>query len=355
MRESGVYDNSIKIRRPDDWHLHLRDGELMRHVIGYTSEVFARAIVMPNLVPPLTTVAAIDRYREQITAAIPSGHRFEPLMTCYLTDTIELNEIESGFNAGRFVAAKLYPAGATTNSQFGVTAIENIYPQLELMQKLAMPLLVHGEVVSPDTDIFDREALFIDQVLEPLRRRFPELRVVLEHITTRVAADYVSAQSAGLAATITPHHLMINRNALFHGGLRPHVYCLPIVKREQDRLALRKVATSGDPRFFLGTDSAPHTVNTKECDGGCAGVFNAPTAMACVAQVFDEEDALARLEAFTSVNGARFYGVDLTEEWITLSRRSAMDEKAVTEVTVADQKLRIFTPDAGLLWQVQSA
>ncbi len=342
--------DTIRIRRPDDWHLHLRDGELMRRVVGYSSEVFARAIIMPNLVPPLTTVDAIDRYREQILAAVPDGHRFDPLMTCYLTDTIALDEIARGFQGGSMVAAKLYPAGATTNSEFGVTSIEQIYPQLELMEKLSMPLLVHGEVVDAEADIFDREALFIDRVLVPLRQRFPALRIVLEHITTRIAADYVSSEAAGLAATITPHHLMINRNALFHGGLRPHVYCLPIVKREQDRLALRKVATSGDSRFFLGTDSAPHTVNTKECDGGCAGIFNSPTAMACVAQVFEQEGALDKLEAFTSINGARFYGMELNEDTLTLRRSCGAD--CQTEIDVQGERLRIFVPDAGLNWQV---
>jgi len=348
----------LRIKRPDDWHLHLRDGEMLRCVLPCTSEVFSRAIIMPNLRPPLTTVRAIAAYRQEIVAALPpesaDKHRFKPLMTCYLTDSLDTSEVERGFNEGLITAAKLYPAGATTNSDAGVTDIVKIHPVLELMQKIDMPLLVHGEVVGADTDIFDREALFIDQVLTPLRRDFPSLRIVLEHVTTRVAVDYVESVADGLAATITPHHLMINRNALFAGGLRPHVYCLPIVKREQDRLALRRAATSGDRRFFLGTDSAPHTKDTKECDAGCAGVFNAPTAMACVAQVFDEDNALDALEAFTSLNGPGFYRLPVNDDWISLRRIAQTDDSVPNEIQIGGDagSLRVFQPDNGLYWQV---
>jgi len=349
----------IRIKRPDDWHLHLRDGEILRQVLPFTSAVFGRAIVMPNLRPPLTTVSAIAAYRDEILRALPQAHAatFTPLMTCYLTDSIDATQVARGFESGLITAAKLYPAGATTNSDAGVTDIAKIYPVLELMQKIDMPLLVHGEVVGNETDIFDREALFIDQVLQPLRLAFPDLRIVLEHVTTRVAVDYVMSVSDSLAATITPHHLMINRNALFAGGLRPHVYCLPIVKREQDRLALRQAATSGDQRFFLGTDSAPHTTATKECDAGCAGVFNAPTAIACVAQVFDEDDALAKLEAFTSLNGPKFYRLPVNEDSIGIMKTTEIDDSIPTDLRVAQSSdsLRIFRPESGLHWRVSSA
>jgi len=348
----------IRIKRPDDWHLHLRDGEILRQVLPFTSAVFGRAIIMPNLRPPLTTVDAIAAYRDEILRALPAAHAdastFTPLMTCYLTDSIDTTEVAHGFESGLITAAKLYPAGATTNSDAGVTDITNIYPVLELMQKIDMPLLVHGEVVGNDTDIFDREALFIEQVLQPLRKAFPDLRIVLEHVTTRVAVDYVLSVSDGLAATITPHHLMINRNALFAGGLRPHVYCLPIVKREQDRLALRQAATSGDQRFFLGTDSAPHTTATKECDAGCAGVFNAPTAIACVAQVFDEDDALTNLETFASLNGPAFYRLPVNDDSIDLLKSTQIDDSIPTDLRVgrSADSLRVFRPESGLHWRV---
>ena len=345
--------NNFRLRRPDDWHLHLRDGAMLAAVLPFTSAVFARAIIMPNLVPPLTTMAAIRDYRSRIVAAVPKAHRFEPLMTCYLTDAIDLNEIRAGHDEGLLTAAKLYPAGATTNSDSGVTAVEKIYPVLELMQRLDLPLLVHGEVVDNDVDIFDREALFVDRVLEPTRRQFPDLRIVLEHVTSKAAVDYVLSATNNLAATITPHHLLINRNALFSGGLRPHLYCLPIAKRERDRLALRAAATSGDPRFFLGTDSAPHTANTKECDGGCAGVFNAPTAMASLAQVFEDEDALDRLETFASLNGPKFYRLAPNEDTIEMSKvEPPVTSEDPEEIVVGDQRVRGFRPATGLHWRV---
>jgi dihydroorotase len=334
--------DTITLRRPDDWHVHLRDGEMLRAVLPFTAHQFARAIVMPNLVPPVTTITAARAYRERICAALralptPSlaspasgggwgfaregmGGDFTPLMTCYLTDTTDPHEIERGYQEGVFTAVKLYPARATTNSAFGVTDYDRISPVLERMTGLGIPLLVHGEVTDPEVDAFDREAVFIDRVLDPLRRRFPELRIVLEHITTIEAVDYVSAAGSNLAATITAHHLVINRNALFAGGIRPHLYCLPIAKREKHRRALRRAATSGDRRFFLGTDSAPHAIPTKETACGCAGIFTAPCALELYAEVFEEEAALDRLEAFASLNGPTFYGLPPNDSRVTLRR-----------------------------------
>lgn len=343
--------DQLVIRRPDDWHLHLRDESLLEAVLPYTAEVFGRAIVMPNLVPPVTTTAAARGYRDRIIAAMGSNDGFTPLMTCYLTDTISGDEIKRGFVDGTWVAAKLYPAGATTNSDSGVTSIDKIFTALEIMQDIGMPLLVHGEVVDPAVDVFDREALFIDEVMEPTRQRFPNLKVVFEHITTSAAVDYVFANDTGIAATITPHHLMINRNAIFRGGLRPHMYCLPVAKREGDRISLRRAACSGDRRFFLGTDSAPHIASTKECDGGCAGVFNAPNTMQCIAQVFDEEQALEHLEAFASLNGPAFYGVEPNADTITLIRQST-EIAAPDPVVVEDEVIKPFMPETGVYWQL---
>jgi dihydroorotase len=309
---------SITIRRPDDWHVHLRDGDMLKLVAPYTARQFARAIVMPNLNPPVTTVAQAASYRDRIVAA--AGDSFTPLMTCYLTDLADPDEIGRGYVEGAWVAAKLYPAGATTNSDSGVTDIRNIHPALERMQAIGMPLLVHGEVTSPDIDVFDREAVFIDRVLDPLVRDFPALKIVFEHITTRQAAQFVAEASSTVGATITPQHLMLNRNALFQGGLRPHAYCLPVVKREEHRLAVRAAAVSGSSKFFLGTDSAPHVRGAKESSCGCAGLFNAPYALEAYAQVFDEEGALDRLEGFASLNGPAFYGLPLNPGTVTLER-----------------------------------
>ncbi|HYI43090.1 MAG TPA: dihydroorotase [Sphingomicrobium sp.] len=309
---------TLTIRRPDDWHAHFRDGEMLATVAPFTARQFGRAIIMPNLAPPVTTVAAAAAYRERIIAA--TGPGFRPLMTCYLTDEADGDELAAGFSDGVWAAAKLYPANATTNSASGVTDVRNLYPALERMQSLGMPLLVHGEVTDPEVDVFDREALFIERVLKPLTAGFPELRIVLEHITTQEAADFVLASGPRIAATITPHHLMINRNALFEGGLRPHAYCLPVAKREKHRQAVRRAATSGSPKFFLGTDTAPHARHAKESPCGCAGIFNAPFALEAYATVFDEEGALDRLEAFASENGPRFYGLPLNEGSITLRR-----------------------------------
>jgi dihydroorotase len=310
--------DTLTIRRPDDWHVHFRDGAMLRTVLPWTARQFARAIVMPNLVPPVSDVAAARAYRERIVAALPRGADFTPLMTAYLTDTSDAGEVARGYEEGVFTAVKLYPAHATTHSAMGVTSIDRVMPVLERMAALGMPLLVHGEVTDPEIDVFDREAVFIERVLAPLRRRLPELRIVLEHVTTEEAVAYVAAGGTNLAATITAHHLIINRNALFVGGIRPHLYCLPIAKREKHRQALRRAATSGNPAFFLGTDSAPHAIPTKETACGCAGIFSAPAALELYAEVFEEEGALDRLEAFASLSGPAFYRLPVNEARVTL-------------------------------------
>ncbi len=309
---------SLTIRRPDDWHVHLRDGDMLGRVAPFTARQFARAIVMPNLVPPVTSVEAANAYRDRIRAAASQG--FEPLMTAYLTDQADPAELARGFEEGAWVAAKLYPAGATTNSASGVTATRNIYPALERMQAIGMTLCVHGEVTDPEVDVFDREAVFIDRILSPLVDDFPDLKIVFEHITTAEAADFVRDAPATVAATITPQHLHINRNAMFAGGLRPHAYCLPVAKREAHRRAVRKAAVSGSAKFFLGTDSAPHARTAKESACGCAGIFNAPYALESYVAVFEEEEALDRFEAFASEHGASFYGLPLNQGTVTLER-----------------------------------
>lgn len=311
----------LTLREPDDWHVHLRDGSMLAFAVDYTARQFARAIVMPNLDPPVTTIAAADAYRTRILDALPEGRRFTPLMTAYLTDDIDADELAEGFSGGVFTACKLYPAGATTNSASGVTDVRRIWPVLERMQAIGMPLLVHGEVVSHDIDIFDREAVFLKTVLAPVLEDFPGLKVVLEHITTEDSVRFVETAGSNLAATITAHHLRIDRNAMFEGGLRPHAYCLPVAKRRHHTEALRRAATSGSPRFFLGTDSAPHQKHEKESACGCAGIFSAPTALESYAQTFEEEGALDRLEAFASEFGPRFYGLPLNEGTVSLQRR----------------------------------
>ncbi|MDO7843759.1 dihydroorotase [Sphingomonas immobilis] len=310
----------LTIRRPDDWHVHLRDGEMLRAVVPDTAAQFARAIVMPNLTPPVTSVAAAEAYRARILAAVPEGVDFTPLMTCYLTDAADAGEIARGFEGGAFTACKLYPAHATTNSAHGVTDIRALGDVLETMQRIGMPLLIHGEVTDRAVDIFDREAVFVERTLAPLVRDFPALKIVFEHITTAEAVDFVMAGPPTVAATITPQHLHLNRNALFDGGLRPHAYCLPVVKRERHRLAVRAAAVSGSAKFFLGTDSAPHAVGRKEAACGCAGIYNAPFALESYLQVFDEEGALDRFEGFASVHGPNFYGLPLNEGRVTLER-----------------------------------
>jgi dihydroorotase len=339
----------LTLRRPDDWHVHLRDGAMLASVVNYTARQFGRAIVMPNLKPPITSVAAAKAYRDRITAALAPGVVFTPLMTCYLTDGTDADEVERGFAEGVFTACKLYPAHATTNSDQGVTDMSTIHPVLESLQRIGMPLLVHGEVTDRHIDIFDREAVFIDRILSKLIADFPALKVVFEHITTAEAVAFVEAGSPHLAATITPHHLAINRNAMFEGGIRPHFYCLPIVKREQHRLALRKAATSGSAKFFLGTDSAPHALGAKQSACGCAGIFNAPFALESYAKTFEEEGALDRLEAFASENGPRFYGLPLNDGVVTLEQR---ETRVPDRITVDDTDLVPFHAGEALAWSL---
>ncbi len=340
----------LKIRRPDDWHIHLRDDEMLKTVVPYTSQVFGRAIVMPNLVPPVTTVAAARAYRDRILAAVPQGHNFTPLMTCYLTNSLAASELVSGFEQGVFTAAKLYPANATTNSSHGVSDVTGIYPLFEQMQKIGMPLLIHGEVTDPAVDIFDREARFIEQVMEPIRRHFPELKIVFEHITTKEAAQYVQAGNRFLGATITPQHLMFNRNHMLVGGIRPHLFCLPILKRNVHQEALRQAVASGSDRFFLGTDSAPHPKHRKESSCGCAGCFNAPNAIPAYAAVFEQLGALEHFEAFCSLNGPRFYGLPLNEDFIELQRVPTTQPE---EITLGNESVIPFLAGETLNWSLK--
>jgi dihydroorotase len=312
---------SLSIQRPDDWHVHLRDGAALQAVVGFTAQRFGRAIVMPNLKPAITTTDMARAYRQRIVAALPAGSRFEPLLTLYLTDTTTADEIDRARAAGFIHGVKLYPAGATTHSDAGVTDIKQVYGVLAHLEKVGMPLLVHGESPQAEVDVFDRETHFIDTLLEPLLDRFPKLKVVFEHITTARAVQFVNAARAGVAATITPQHLLHNRNAIFLGGIRPHYYCLPILKREQDRQALLKAATSGNPRYFLGTDSAPHEQSTKENTCGCAGMFTAHAAIELYAEAFESVGRLERLEAFASHFGADFYGLPRHTDSITLLKQ----------------------------------
>jgi dihydroorotase len=314
--------NQLTLTRPDDWHLHFRDGDILRDVVPHTARQFARAIVMPNLKPPVTTTEMAGAYRQRILAAVPEGTSFEPLMVLYLTDNTTPDEIRRAAESGFVHGVKLYPAGATTNSDAGVTDIRRCMSALEAMQEQGMPLLIHGEVTDGDIDVFDREAVFIDRILQPLRRDLPGLKVVFEHITTREAAHYVRDAEGSIAATITAHHLLYNRNAIFKGGIRPHYYCLPILKRETHRLSLIEAATSGNPRFFLGTDSAPHPKGLKEHACGCAGCYTALHAMELYAQVFDDAGAIDKLEAFASFHGPDFYGLPRNTGTITLRRES---------------------------------
>lgn len=322
----------LTIRRPDDWHVHLRDGAMLSHVAPYTARQFARAIIMPNLSPPVTTAEEGRAYRDRINAAIPEGLDFTPLIVAYLTDHSNADEMARGHAEGVFTAAKLYPAHATTGSAHGVTDIAKIMPVLERMADIGMPLLIHGEVTDHDVDIFDREAVFIDRTLKGLVRDLPSLKIVFEHITTAEAVDFVTAAPANVAATITPQHLHINRNAMLVGGIRPHAYCLPVAKREQHRLAVRAAAVSGSPKFFLGTDSAPHAVHTKEAACGCAGIFNAPYALESYIQVFDEEGALDKFEGFASEHGPNFYGLPLNGGTVMLERGETIVPEKIGEV-----------------------
>ena len=342
----------LTIPRPDDWHLHFRDGAMMRAVVPHTTRDFARAIVMPNLVPPVRTGADASAYADRIRAAIPAGDDFTPLMTLYLTETTDPDDVEAAFKAGIITALKLYPAGATTNSDAGVRDFSKAHGVFERMEALGIPLLTHGEVTAAEIDIFDREARFIEDVLDPLRQRFPRLRVVMEHITTKDGADYVGASEPGLmGATITVQHLMLNRNHMLVGGVRPHYYCLPILKRSTHQDALLAAATSGDPRYFLGTDSAPHPTHLKENACGCAGVFSAPNALACLAQTFEDAGALDRLEGFVSRNGPSFYGLPVNEATLTLER-VAEPQPVPEPVVVGDQTVTVFDPIRPIHWRV---
>ena len=345
----GMTD-TLTIRRPDDWHLHLRDGAVLRAVLPETARHFARAIVMPNLVPPVVTAADAAAYRDRILAVLPKDMTFEPLMTLYLTEATDPADVAAAHASGLVTAVKLYPAGATTNSASGVRDFDRIRAVLEKMAEIGLPLCVHGEVTDPDIDIFDREAVFIDRVLDPLRRATPGLRVVMEHITTADGIDYVAAQDADMGGTITAHHLVINRNHILAGGIRPHYYCLPVAKREEHRLALRKAATSGDAHFFLGTDSAPHVDALKETACGCAGCFTATNTLSVLAEVFEQEAALDRLEGFASLHGPDFYGLPPNEETITLARGAAVAYPP--RIATADGPVTVFDPGFPLHWRV---
>ncbi|MFX0544536.1 dihydroorotase [Roseovarius sp. S1116L3] len=343
--------DQLTLRVPDDWHLHLRDGAMLQAVLPWTAAHFARAIIMPNLVPPVVTRVDAEAYRARILAALPEGASFQPLMTLYLTEETEADDVASAHASGLITAVKLYPAGATTNSASGVADFDRVQGVLERMAEIGLPLCVHGEVTDPAVDIFDREAVFIDRVLDPLRRRVPGLRVVMEHITTSQGVDYVRSENSNLGATITTHHLVINRNHILAGGIRPHYYCLPVAKREEHRLALRAAATSGDARFFLGTDSAPHTDPAKLQPCGCAGCFTAPNTLPILAHVFEEEGALDRLEAFTSLNGPAFYGLPPNEGTLTL-RRGAPDLPA--QIETEDGPVTVFDPGFTPNWHVST-
>jgi dihydroorotase len=342
----------LTIRRPDDWHLHLRDGAMLEGVIGDTSRHFARAIIMPNLVPPVVTTADARAYRQRIMAALPKGDVFEPLMTLYLTEHTSPDDVEEGKDSGLITAVKLYPAGATTNSHGGVRDMNKAMPVLERMAKIGLPLCVHGEVTDADVDIFDREAVFIETVLDPLRQRLPELKVTMEHVTTADGVDYIKSAAANLAGTITTHHLIINRNAILVGGIRPHYYCLPVAKRESHRLALRAAAASGDSRFFLGTDSAPHVDPLKECACGCAGIYTSINTMSCLAHVFEQDGALDKLEAFASLNGPAWYGLPPNEDRITLIRQIE-SLSFPDKIETGAGSVTVFDPMFPLHWAVE--
>jgi len=342
--------DTVTLPRPDDWHLHLRDGAMLTAMAPQSAAHFGRALVMPNLVPPVVTAAQAAAYRDRIRAAVPDGADFTPLMTLYLTEDTDPDDVARAHADGIATAVKLYPAGATTNSASGVRDFDAVRPVLERMAEIGMPLCVHGEVTDPAIDIFDREAAFIDRILKPIRKKSPDLRIVMEHVTTQDAVDYVRDTPKGLAATITTHHLIINRNHILAGGIRPHYYCLPVAKREGHRVALVQAAVSGDPRFFLGTDSAPHTDPAKLQPCGCAGIFTAPVTMACLAEVFAAAGRLKQLEAFVSRNGARFYGLAPNDGTITLERRDPVTPPATVET--GEGPVTVFDPGFPLRWRV---
>lgn len=342
----------LTIRKPDDWHLHLRDGDMLKGVLPDTARHFARAIIMPNLVPPVVTCADAEAYKSRIMAALATGNSFQPLMTLYLTEGTDPDDLQRGHDSGLITAVKLYPAGATTNSHGGVRNFDKAMPALERMAKIGLPLCVHGEVTTPEVDIFDREAVFIETVLDPLRKRLPELKVTMEHVTTKDGVDYIADSQRNLAGSITTHHLIINRNAILVGGIRPHYYCLPVAKREHHRQALRRAATSGNPKFFLGTDSAPHIDPLKECACGCAGIYTSINTMSCLAHVFEQESALAHLEAFTSLNGPAWYGLKPNNETIRLVRR-ADPVQFPSRIETGAGPVTVFDPMFPLHWDIE--
>ena len=342
----------IEIIKPDDWHVHFRDNEILKAVVPETTRHFARSIVMPNLVPPILNAKQAIEYKKRIEKVVPSTDYFEPLMTIYLTEETNKEELKSAFNCGAVFAVKLYPAGATTNSESGVKDITKIMPVLEMMAEIGMPLLIHGEVTDTNVDIFDREKVFIDKKLDFICREIPSLKITLEHITTQDAVLYVNDGNKNLAASITPHHLTLNRNALFIGGIRPHNYCLPILKREIHRKALLKAAISGDPKFFLGTDTAPHLVTDKESDCGCAGIFNATYCLPVLTQIFDKKKSIKNLEKFTSMNGAMHYGCKINEEKIKLIKLTR-PIKLKENLYFKNKRIQIFKPDFDIFWKVQ--
>ncbi len=347
-----IMTDMLTLRRPDDWHLHLRDGAMLKAVLPETARHFGRAIIMPNLVPPVVTSNDAAAYRDRILAALPDGMTFEPLMTLYLTENTDPEDVAAAHASGLIKAVKLYPAGATTNSASGVTNFENVRAVLEKMAEIGLPLCVHGEVTTHDVDIFDREAVFIDTVLDPLRKSTPGLRVVMEHITTRQGVEYARSGGDDLGATITTHHLVINRNHILAGGIKPHYYCLPVAKREEHRLALRDAATSGEGRFFLGTDSAPHPDDAKESACGCAGCFTATNTMSILAEVFEQDGALDKLEAFTSLNGPAFYGLPANTDTITLTKGDAVTYPE--KIQTGEAEVTVFDPAMPLHWRVNA-
>ena len=348
---SGIPIARITIRKPDDWHLHVRDGPMLKAVMAFSARHFGRAIIMPNLVPPVTDVASALAYRERVMAAVPAGSTFKPLMTCYLTDHTDPDDVERGHKAGVYTGVKLYPANATTNSAAGVTGMDKVARVFERMEKIGMPLLIHGEEVDPEVDVFDREAVFIDRRLKPLTRTFPGLRIILEHVSSEYGVQYVRSASPQVGGTITPYHLMLNRTMWLGGGLRPYMYCMPVIKTEKDRQALRKAATSGEKCFFLGTDSAPHSVARKLAVVGAAGLFNSPVAIESYTKVFDEEGALDRLEAFASLNGAAHYGLPANTETITLERTEWVAPEGV-DVDGPELRALIFRGGEPIEWRV---
>ena len=342
-------DTTLTLTRPDDWHLHVRDGKVLSHVVPHTARCFARAIIMPNLKPPVTTVPQAMAYRERVLAAVPEEYSFEPLMTLYLTDNTRPEEIRKAVESPHVHAVKFYPAGATTNADSGVTDISHTYAVLEVMEELGLPLLIHGEVTDPHVDVFDREAVFIETVLIPLLQRYPKLRVVLEHITTRQAVEFIQATQDNIASTITAHHLMMNRNAMFQGGIRPHHYCLPVLKREIHRQALISAATSGSPKFFLGTDSAPHGKTAKESACGCAGMYTAHAAIEFYAEAFEQAGALDKLEGFSSFYGPDFYGLPRNTDKVTLCKQ---DWDIPQDLSFADDVLIPLRAGESVSWKL---